>query len=267
VGQSHKKRKTKDTSSAIQTGVDKVLASKGFTALRHNSIFTSSRVEIASDYGIPYIIFPKNGFSFTWSPKIQDFYHDFIEEHDITTWSEFISHYGLDPSSIYVDLDFLSDTLQSIIYVLQNIGLKFPIHQKQIGKIENEIYNLKELLDEDQEISPYPSIAIKQVNNYIKRLTKIIQGIEISPDIKSVFYKDAKDYDYLNSIKNYQNTLQKINEELKTPELSGTAVLRNLAYTNQNLVAALQSGHEVMINGEYYAFKYDVYRDILKYLR
>jgi hypothetical protein len=267
VGQSHKKRKTKDTSSAIQTGVDKVLASKGFTALRHNSIFTSSRVEIASDYGIPYIIFPKNGFSFTWSPKIQDFYHDFIEEHDITTWSEFISHYGLDPSSIYVDLDFLSDTLQSIIYVLQNIGLKFPIHQKQIGKIENEIYNLKELLDEDQEISPYPSIAIKQVNNYIKRLTKIIQGIEISPDIKSVFYKDAKDYDYLNSIKNYQNTLQKINEELKTPELSGTAVLRNLAYTNQNLEAALKSGHEVMINGEYYAFKYDVYRDILKYLR
>lgn len=267
VARSRSNRSPDNTPLSIQKGFDKLLSSQGFTALRGNSIFTTSRQLQAARYGEPYIIFPKNGFSFTWSPKVPDFYHELIEEHEIPTWSEFVSHYSQDTSSIYVDLEILSDTLNSIIYALQGIRFEFPIHQKQTEKIEDEIYNLQELLEEDHEISPYPSVAIKQANNYIKRLTKIIQGIEISPEIKSIFYKDKDAKDYLNSIKNYQNTLQKISKELKIPELADTAVLRNLAYTNQNLEAALKSDNEVMINGEYYAFKYDLYYDILKYLR
>ncbi len=67
-------RQPKDVDPEIQTIVDSKLKVTGFTALRSNSIFCSSYSLQCRNYGHIYIIFPINGFGFTWSPAINDMY-------------------------------------------------------------------------------------------------------------------------------------------------------------------------------------------------
>lgn len=50
-----------------QKALDKVLADYGFTSLRHNSICCTSSHTQTARFGRAFIIFPHNGFSFTWS--------------------------------------------------------------------------------------------------------------------------------------------------------------------------------------------------------
>ncbi len=64
----------KDTPEELQNALDKKLKQAGFEAVRGNSIFCSGSLSFVKDYGTPYAIFPLNGFDFTWSWKIEDFY-------------------------------------------------------------------------------------------------------------------------------------------------------------------------------------------------
>lgn len=74
LGRSRDDRKPMDTPPDIQNKLDKVLASQGFTALRGNSIFCSSSFAFVHDYGTPFMIFPVNGFTYTWNTDAQDLY-------------------------------------------------------------------------------------------------------------------------------------------------------------------------------------------------
>jgi hypothetical protein len=67
-------RNPMDTPPEIQSKLDKVLASQGFIALRSNSIFCSSNFEYIHDYGSPFMIFPVNGFTYTWNSDAKDLY-------------------------------------------------------------------------------------------------------------------------------------------------------------------------------------------------
>ncbi len=65
-------------SATFQNIIDKKLKKVGFTALRNNSIFCSVDRSTAFEYGYDngmYIIFPYNGFSFTYSAKIHDLFN------------------------------------------------------------------------------------------------------------------------------------------------------------------------------------------------
>jgi len=55
-----------DMSSNRQDMIDDVLHRQGMKAVRGNSIFTSPRMKIAKDWGSPFIVFPMNGFQYTW---------------------------------------------------------------------------------------------------------------------------------------------------------------------------------------------------------
>lgn len=93
-GKSRSDRKTMGTSSWHQPVMDKILANNGFAALRGNSIFCTSNIEDSTTYGRPYIIFPINGFDFTWSPVYQDLYGDPAYSHDMDekAISKMLSH-------------------------------------------------------------------------------------------------------------------------------------------------------------------------------
>lgn len=52
--------------------LDLSLEMLGFGSLRHNSICCTSSLSRAMNFAPPYLIFPKNGYKFTWSPKIKD---------------------------------------------------------------------------------------------------------------------------------------------------------------------------------------------------
>lgn len=71
VGRSPVNRKPRDSSKLSQEMFDNYLLSKGFTALRSNSIFATSNYTRAWKFGNVYLIFPKNGFSYTWT-KLSD---------------------------------------------------------------------------------------------------------------------------------------------------------------------------------------------------
>jgi len=80
-----KGRRPRDSDEDIHTDIIKAMKANGFKAHRGNSIFMTSDMEQADGYatgppsraGQPsrglYIIFPLDGFNYSWSPKVQDF--------------------------------------------------------------------------------------------------------------------------------------------------------------------------------------------------
>jgi len=67
-------RQPKDVAYNIQVGVDEKLKDAGFTALRSNSIFCTCERNHAGKYGAVYVIFPINGFNYTWALGLYDLY-------------------------------------------------------------------------------------------------------------------------------------------------------------------------------------------------
>lgn len=76
IGKSRNKRKPLDTDPSISNSFDKILSASGFTSLRSNSIFCTGSYHQAGNYGDEFLIFPVNGFSYTWSPYVGDFTMD-----------------------------------------------------------------------------------------------------------------------------------------------------------------------------------------------
>jgi len=69
VGQSREDRQPKDSDNDQTRLFDAALASSGFKALRSNSLFVSSSISVANDYGKAWVIFPLDGFDFTYTNR------------------------------------------------------------------------------------------------------------------------------------------------------------------------------------------------------
>ena len=69
VSQSRQDRRPKDSGRNTTTYFDNVLSSAGFTALRSNSIFVTSKIGLADDYGDVFMVFPFNGFTYTYTNR------------------------------------------------------------------------------------------------------------------------------------------------------------------------------------------------------
>lgn len=67
-------REPRDIPMALHQVIDQWMADHGFQARRSNSLFVSSDRMEASMYGTVYLVFPKNGFNFTWFYKTSDLY-------------------------------------------------------------------------------------------------------------------------------------------------------------------------------------------------
>lgn len=72
-----------DTEPKMQKEIDYRLKAAGFIALRSNSVFATSSFGDAWTYGSVsgslYVIFPLNGFDWTTSNKLSDFYYDLVD--------------------------------------------------------------------------------------------------------------------------------------------------------------------------------------------
>jgi len=134
-----KNRVPKDTLPQIQTIVDKHLSDAGFTALRSNSLFCSPNPGAANAYGKLFQVFPLNGFSYTWSCKIHDFYEDFdTYPFTIKTLGEcdsegFIKTYGYKNNDLKDALNSRNEILIHGKCLLINNYLFFKQSQKLIG--------------------------------------------------------------------------------------------------------------------------------------
>lgn len=66
----------RDNSTKIQKIIDTELQKRGFKALRSNSIFCTTQITDTGQYGKAFLIFPYDGFSFTWSQALTDIIYD-----------------------------------------------------------------------------------------------------------------------------------------------------------------------------------------------
>lgn len=66
-----------------QEALDDIFKMGGFSSLRRNSISCTPNIMHASGFGVPYMIFPQDGFSFTWSKMCSDIGGDRILSKDI----------------------------------------------------------------------------------------------------------------------------------------------------------------------------------------
>lgn len=74
-------RHPSDTPKLVQRKFDKMLTALGFKAIRSNSIFTNpakmNALEYTDDDEGLYVIFPVNGFDYTWSKDVGDLFGHF----------------------------------------------------------------------------------------------------------------------------------------------------------------------------------------------
>jgi hypothetical protein len=191
VGRSWNERRTLNSSEEAQKVFDYALQKMGISALRSNSIFTTSDSNQAKGYGNLYIVIPKNGFQFSWTLGDPDMV---IDDASVLYNSDMINDI-MDNIDRLVDAGKMADSAAGYEWseVLQFEGYEFAMQYLRDNK--------------------YPAAALKKIT-----LDKLI------------------DYNHIKS---------------------------EIGPTNKDFVKALESGHEVLINGEYYAFELSKFKDIL----
>lgn len=75
-GHPRKDRLAKDSYQIMQAAYDALLKKLGYSALRSNGLFCTANPDQALGYGQVYVIFPKNGFTYTWSTVSEDIVFD-----------------------------------------------------------------------------------------------------------------------------------------------------------------------------------------------
>lgn len=68
-------RKPKDMLPEVQEMIDRWLTERGFKALRSNSFFVTGDFSQANKYGNVYVIFPRDGFDYTWFQGTKDLFN------------------------------------------------------------------------------------------------------------------------------------------------------------------------------------------------
>jgi len=191
VGRSWNERKTMNSSEEGQRIFDYALQKMGISALRSNSIFTTSDSNQAGGYGNLYIIIPKNGFQFSWAIHEPDMVMD-------------------DVSILYKEaaVDVIMDNIDKLVEAGKMADDASGYEWQEVLHLEGYEKSIEYLKD-----AKYPAAALKKIT-----LDKLI--------------------DY-NHIKN------------------------DIGPTNKDFVNALESGNEILINGEYYAFELSKFKDIL----
>lgn len=106
LGNSIINRTPKTTRIEIHNKLEEILKQTGFIARRTNSLFVTSYLNQAVGYGYPYIIFPFDGFKYSWCRTAQDLTvkyeldfpyettkSEFVKDMNILSPNEFIEKY------------------------------------------------------------------------------------------------------------------------------------------------------------------------------
>lgn len=128
-GKSRINRDTTGLPEVVST-LDKMMKAVGITATRTESMPTTTTLHHTKVFGEAFIIFPINGFSFSWSPKIRDFgiyrhanlrtLPDLFRVHD----KPFMDRQSKDPKEIVIDkLQYTNQDLASALMSGNEIGI------------------------------------------------------------------------------------------------------------------------------------------------
>ena len=202
VGRPRENRNPLDSKSADQVLYDNYLTSLGIVAQRHNSLFVSNLYGVANEYaerhgGVTYVIFPKNGFKFSWSQEHQD-----------------------------------------IVIELDNI-----LNKKYINDLERTVwsYAMEFKAAKADKILEQMRYFFTQMYDYPKMSTYEV----LVAFLKKIKFPDA----------------DKVTTDLVFPSAN---FHKEFQCTDKNFKAALQSGHEILIHGEYIAVQEPLFTKIIQ---
>ena len=257
-GKPHVDREPMDTNAAVQRKLDDILKMAGFKALRSNSIFTTSDWTQAEEYGSIYIIFPKNGYSFTWSKKHSDW---------IPSMKNLSSAGGAVNDNIAWD-DFGSDVLNSIEEAFGEPNNTFnPYDEDDEAKafikkfkshpnfksVKKRVSNFYQHFS-NYDIEEIPTQKeIVDLGNLLSEILKLEKDLNFKfPDIKS---RERKLIDNVIQMgKHIASGKSSVSKE------GAKAFVQKNQFENTDMVAALKSGNEVYINGEYIALDMEKFK-------
>lgn len=230
-GHSPSLRVPKDTAKLVHAQINRILAANGFEARRDNSLFTTTDYSFAAGYGqTVFIIFPVNGFHFTWSKAYKDWYNSLFEGIKNINALAYPQDYFNKP---YAALEVYR------VKETRRFGGKYW---------QNPGYHL--ILDAQTEL--------RRIGAGIKKANKAFAN-----DLTNYanFHKDNKTIaKKMNEIIAYVNAAPSMKASSKVEPKVMKEILNKLELDNSHLVSALRSTNEVLINGYYYGIEYDPYR-------
>jgi hypothetical protein len=106
-------RQALDMPPSVHRALDAAMKEMGFSAVRSNSLFATSNENEASSYGTVYVIFPTDGFDFTFYKDATDLFtqaNEFLKDHNV---KPFPSHD--DGSASQESIDFFMDHLEEFL--------------------------------------------------------------------------------------------------------------------------------------------------------
>ena len=253
-------RKPKDTSRDIQTTVDDFLQAAGFQALRGNSIYATSNRMDANSYvhgggakqpGKLHAIFPLNGSHITWNSKIDDFYSTIVDSpsnyFDPEEWLNSPPEEVIDAARLYNKMHDLVYDAYQVASELNNPTLKsfftillaeFPHIPKDFGQDVHLTQNFFKQYGEE-----FAKNKLNQLANYFPPNKQ-------PPTPLKIFNKVTYLTSFLKEVPQIQKALMVAMTKSKPNEREQA---ERLGFRMGDWPAALESGNEIYINGQYVA--------------
>lgn len=278
LGMPRDDRRASDTSQKVHELLTKMFTTSGLKANRANSIFCSANRSQATGYGdAVYIIIPKNGFDFSWSPKYRDFYSDFIEDIG-NSLGDFkrkfekgaggekeVQVYNNTGMEIHEVLSKMIDRADDVYYAEDQ-----PAELQDIArKVTSISYDMQRWTYGTQlKMSNLPKFQAA-----MKEFFEMVNALNTAPNIRAKFISDEEMRDLGEGFRFILDQVEKFNAEeaaqvKKLPQGENEKIINFIRvqnqFTDKDFVAALKSNHEICIRGEYYALKVNAFEEIFK---
>lgn len=231
ISRPHTARSTMSSYSEMQELYDQKISEVGFKALRSNSIFTTSNLRFAKNFGTHiYLIFPVNGFSFTWSETEDDI---ILKSEKLRSW---------------INMDLVKSLWSEIVDNEKN--KRIFIRLSRLSYMDPDSFNLDTEFT-DRDISTLESYYLYLNENRILEYDGFL-GSEYR-DYEITALKKMKKHGLIQDKNNIVDSLDSSLSSL----ISGQTIVDNMKLRNTGFYEALQSGHEITINSLYYAISID----------
>jgi len=142
-GNGRKNRRPKDSTHSVSQVFNYCLQHLGFPARRDNSTFVTTNSRLAEEFGNVYMIFPKNGFKFTYTA-----HNDMV--------------LSTDEIDTCVDIEKIESTLEEIVVMSKDVNTDLPADIARIAGSRHEPVTLHSFMMDIMSLPPQLVAQFKQ---------------------------------------------------------------------------------------------------------
>lgn len=190
----------RDTPKYIHDLYNFIFNSKGFSINRSNCLFVTSDKSFSMSYGIPYIIFPKNNFSYLWSEKIKDLFgethkifYEISKKYENVIFFEWnVTYFRKNFEIFYLyDHDFYNAKKDLLDILKQKYSFAWKSIEKKYENKLNNLRGLKYILMNEENLYKFKNKEFEEWNK------KYLKSYEDSHELREILIKEIGDlYNY-----------------------------------------------------------------------